>query len=317
MIANDAQHVLTVFVKAFEGSMFRCQQCARCIRAASQNCAESSANCATFIAVVRRSRLHQHGAEICITQSKRAILPGEFGDFLRRETCHQHRNFQHHRPEVNCVLVARNIEVSRARIIELQQIDRRQIARRVVEEHVFTARIARIDSSAFWAGVPSVDCRIELDARIRTVPCGFVDLSPKFARIERLRNFAISATNEIPISVGVYGVHELVAESDGVVGILTADGVIRFSVEVIIQFQAESIRNCMLRFTQLLHSFDQGGNLDFFADLPIHKRFDIWMVNIEAAHLCCTPSCSARLDRTSSAVADLEETHQSRTLSTT
>ena len=114
MIANDTQHVMAVFVKAFEGSVFRRKQSARCIRAASQNCAESSANGATFIAVVRRSRLHQHGAEIGITQSKRAILPREFGDFLRWETGHQHRNFQDHRPEVNCMFVACNVEVSRA-----------------------------------------------------------------------------------------------------------------------------------------------------------------------------------------------------------
>ena len=310
MIANDTQHVMAVFVKAFEGSVFRRKQRARCIRAASQNCAESSANGATFIAVVRRSRLHQHGAEIGITQSKRAILPREFGDFLRWETGHQHRNFQDHRPEVNCMFVACNVEVSRARIIELQQIDRRQIARRVVEEHVFTARITRIDSSAFWARVPSIDCRIELDTRVCTVPCSFVDLSPKFSRIERLRNFAIGTANEIPISVGVYGVHELVAESYGVVGILTAHGVIRFTVEVIIQFQAESICNCMLRFAQLLHSFDQRSNLNFLADFPIYKRFDIRMIDIEAAHLCSSSSCPSRLDRSCGTVADLEETHQ-------
>ena len=163
--------------------------------------------------------------------------------------------------------------------------------------------------------MPCVDCRIELDTRVCTVPCSFVDLSPKFSRIERLRNFAIGTTNEIPISVGVYGVHELVAESNGVVGILTADGVIRFSVEVIIQFQAESICNCMLRFAQLLHPFDQRRNLNFLADFPIYKRFDIRMIDIEAAHLCSSPSCPSRLDRSCGTVADLEETHQSRTLS--
>ena len=49
---------------------------------------------------------------------------------------------------------------------ELHQVDRRQVARRVVEEHVLGARIARVDAIGVRAGVPLVDRRVELHARV-------------------------------------------------------------------------------------------------------------------------------------------------------
>ena len=49
---------------------------------------------------------------------------------------------------------------------ELHQVDRRQVARRVVQEHVLGARVARVDAIGLRAGVPLVDRRVELHARI-------------------------------------------------------------------------------------------------------------------------------------------------------
>src|SRR3546814_1239247 len=48
------------------------------------------------------------------------------------------------------------------RVTEGQQVQRRQIARRIVEEHVLRAGIRSVDAPRRWAGVPLVDGRVEL-----------------------------------------------------------------------------------------------------------------------------------------------------------
>ncbi len=45
---------------------------------------------------------------------------------------------------------------------ELHQVDRGQVASRVVEEHILGARVAGIDAPAVGAGVPLVDRRVVL-----------------------------------------------------------------------------------------------------------------------------------------------------------
>src|SRR5205085_7959259 len=53
---------------------------------------------------------------------------------------------------------------------ELHQVDRRQVARRVVQEHVFRARVAGVDAVRAGTGVPLVDGGVELHARVAAHP---------------------------------------------------------------------------------------------------------------------------------------------------
>src|SRR3546814_11245342 len=62
------------------------------------------------------------------------------------------------------------------RVTEGQQVQRRQIARRIVEEHVLRAGIRSVDAPRRWAGVPLVDGRVELQPGVGTGPCGVADL---------------------------------------------------------------------------------------------------------------------------------------------
>ncbi len=63
------------------------------------------------------------------------------------------------------------LDVERAVVLaELHQVDARQVAGRVVEEHVLAARIAGVDAAAVRAGVPVVDRRVVLHAGIAAVP---------------------------------------------------------------------------------------------------------------------------------------------------
>ena len=53
---------------------------------------------------------------------------------------------------------------------ELQQIQTRQIACRIIQEHILAARIAGIDSSRVLRGMPAIDSRVVLHPRIPAVP---------------------------------------------------------------------------------------------------------------------------------------------------
>src|SRR5205085_8268561 len=71
-------------------------------------------------------------------------------------------------------------------VVEAQQVQRRQIARGVVEEHVLRARIARVDPSIDRTGMPLVDGAIELHAGVSAGPGGEGDLLPELAGLEAL-----------------------------------------------------------------------------------------------------------------------------------
>ena len=62
------------------------------------------------------------------------------------------------------------------RSLELHQVDARQVAGRVVEEHVLGARVRGVDRPRVRAGVPAVDRRVVLHARIAAVPGPLGDL---------------------------------------------------------------------------------------------------------------------------------------------
>ncbi len=69
---------------------------------------------------------------------------------------------------------------------ERQQVERGEVARRVVEEHVLRARVRSPDRTRLRARVPVVDGGVELDAGIGRGPGGMADLLPQVARLERL-----------------------------------------------------------------------------------------------------------------------------------
>ena len=75
-------------------------------------------------------------------------------------------------------------------IVELQEIQRGEIAGRIVEEHVFRAGIGGADRPRRRAGVPIVDGGVELDAGIGRGPGRMGDLLPELARLQRLRHLA-------------------------------------------------------------------------------------------------------------------------------
>src|SRR5207248_7782574 len=100
------------------------------------------------------------------------------------------------------VLVAFDVEGARLRVPEGEQIDRRQIARRVVEEHVFRARIAGADRPRRRAGVPVVHRGVELQTGIGAGPGRVADLLPQVARLFRIGDALAVAPGQVPVAIG-------------------------------------------------------------------------------------------------------------------
>ena len=115
---------------------------------------------------------------------------------------------------------------------ELQQVQRGEIARRVVEEHVLGARVRRDDGAAGRAGVPVVDGRVVLQAGIGRVPGGMADLVPQLAGLQRLVRLAGDALRQRPVAVLFDRAQEVVGDADGIVGVLAGDGEIGVGIPV-------------------------------------------------------------------------------------
>src|SRR5262245_22277387 len=98
------------------------------------------------------------------------------------------------------MLVALDIEAAIS-LAEGHQVERGEIAGRVVEEHVFRAGIRGPDLARRGAGVPVVDRRVELDAGIGAGPGGVADIFPEVARLQRLGDGTVLAEGELPIGV--------------------------------------------------------------------------------------------------------------------
>ena len=140
------------------------------------------------------------------------------------------------------MLIAFDVERLGRRVAELQQVERRQIAGGVVEEHVFRAWVRRADRPRLGTCVPVVDGGVILQARIRGRPGGVADLLPQVARLHGLRNLAVEAAGEIPFAVGLDRMQEGVGEAHGIVGVLAGDGEIGLRLPVGVVFLEVDLR---------------------------------------------------------------------------
>src|SRR5262249_49149690 len=118
-------------------------------------------------------------------------------------------------------------------LTELHQVDAGEVAGRVVEEHVLAARIAGVDAAAVGAGVPAVDRGVVLGAGVGARPSALGQAIPYFAgRIGRAGLLRIGDPARGPIFVAFDGLHEVVGDANGEVGVLEHDRAVGFAVEV-------------------------------------------------------------------------------------
>src|SRR3546814_8917596 len=90
------------------------------------------------------------------------------------------------------MLVGRDVK-GPIRAAELHQVYGCEVARGIVQEHVFRARIRGVDPAGIRTGMPVVDRGVELYARIGRGPGGIADLLPELTGLEGFLDLAVDA----------------------------------------------------------------------------------------------------------------------------
>ena len=146
MVAHDAQHVDGVAVVVREGAELAGHFGRGRIGDAGHDRSQRGADGAALSRIIGNAGGHQQAADIGVAETERAVFVGKLGDLLRRELRHHHRDFEHDGPQPHGVLVGRDVD--RAVTIAVgQEVDGGEVAGRVVEEHVFRARVRRTDGA--------------------------------------------------------------------------------------------------------------------------------------------------------------------------
>ena len=207
-----------------------------------------------LVRIVGQAGRHDQAAEVRIAQPQRPEAMAIGGDLLRRIAGVVDQDFlgDKHHP-------ARRLEplgVERAVVAaELHQVDARQVARRVVDEHVFGARVAGVDPARVRAGVPAVDRRIVLHARIAATPGRIRHLGEHLpGRIAGPGLARIGNPMGGPGLIGFDRFHEVVAKADGKVGVLEEHRVVGLlRIVALLDQRADLLLLAVLALDELHH----------------------------------------------------------------
>ena len=230
---------------------------------------QRAADAATGVAVVGNPHRHQQTAQVRVAQPQRTEQVRVLGDRRRRITGMIDQDLL--RCDVNRTRPAEPLNVERAVLtLHLLEVDARQVARRIVQEHVLAARVRRIDRPRPLTRVPVVDRRLVLQARIAAVPRPFGDLAHQLAgRITRPFTLGIGHPVRRPVLIILDRLHEPVADANRQIRVLEHDRRVRLSVEV--------------RF--VLAAVDQRAGLLLFLGLAPNEFADIRMPVLDRLHL--------------------------------
>ena len=177
---------------------------------------------AAAVAVVAEAHRHQQGAEVGVADAELAVVAGGVADRLGREVGEADRDV--HRGDDQLDRLGEPLGVEGVVVPEeLEQVERGEVARGVVERHVFRARVGRGDPAGLGVGVPVVDGVVVLEPRVGALPRGGADLAEQLAGVDGLDDLAGLAAAQPELGAVLDRAHELVADADRVVGVLVLD----------------------------------------------------------------------------------------------
>ena len=174
---------------------------------------------------------------------------------------------------------------------EFHQVQRRQIAGGIVEEHVFAARIGRVDRAGGFAGVPALDGVLVLHTGVAAGPSAFRNTAHQLPRLIGRPGFLrVGDPVRGPIPVLDDSPEEIVGQPHAEVFILEHDGAVRFAIEI-----------------TGIALLDQRAGFPFFILFGFDEFLDVRVPDFEGVHLRRAAGLAAGLDDARDGVIDAQE----------
>jgi len=174
---------------------------------------------APLVRVIGQPIAHDEGAQVGVAQAERAKdmgilrnLPGRIARVINQDFLRGDKN-----PHGG--LEGRDIE-NPVRALELHQVQRSEIAGRVIDENVFRAGIGGMDRLGAFAGVPLLNGPVVLQPRVTADPGALGDLLQQQAGVLFLQRLAGGDAARPPFPPRFGGFHERVADAHGKILIL-------------------------------------------------------------------------------------------------
>ncbi|CAB4623204.1 unannotated protein [freshwater metagenome] len=294
MLVEHPEHVLLVLGVAGERAHAGGRAGRRGVGVTGHERRERTGEGTTFIGIVRKAESHQQGADVGVADAELTEPAGVLADGLGRVVGVADQDLLRREHDLDRVAIA--LDVERVGVVEeREQVEAGKVAGRIVDVHVFRARVRTVDATRVGRGVPMVDRGVELHAGIGAFPCCLRDLTHQIAGLHGLDDRTVVHGTQMPIGVVDDRLHELVGDPDGVVGVLVLDrgdvGAIEIHVEA-----GVAQRTGLLLFTALAPD----------------ELFDVGMIDVEDDHLGGATGLATRLDGSGRSIGATHEAHGTR-----
>ncbi len=168
---------------------------------------------------------------------------------------------------------------------EFHQIERSQITGRIIDKHIFAARIRGIDRRRIGASMPIIDSSMELNAGIAANMGRFTDGFGKATGLKVANDSVISDGSGMPFAVIFNGSHKIIGHPNTVVGVLEEHRIV-----------------CLAAEGAVVAGFDERPGFLFFVCLAINKLQHVGVLDIKNDHFGGAPRLTAGLDDSSKGV---------------
>ena len=203
---------------------------------------DGGADRAAFVAVIGDARRHQQPADIGVAEARACGIRRRARAISFDGNCAISTEISSTIVHSRTACSKASMSNARLRIAERHQVQRGEIAGRVVEEHVFRARVRRVDRARRRAGVPVVDRGVDIAGRDRRRPrrrsrsCP-TDRAPSAscATLPSVRRVRFQSPSASTASQEVVGdAHRVVRvlAGDGEIGLRVPIGVVGVEVDV-------------------------------------------------------------------------------------
>src|SRR5271169_5709652 len=253
---------------------------------------DGAAEIATAVGIVRKRERHQQRTQVGVTDAQRTVVVRIARDFFRGIAGVVHQNFLRGDGDVHGVGEGVRVELAVGAQV-LHQVERSQVASRIVQEHVLRARIGRVDAVGGFAGVPAVHGSVVLHAGIAAAPRGIRHFAQQVSRAELFARFAVVNVASPPTAVFLYCPHEIVGDAHGVIGVLKEDGGVSLAVN-----------------RGIVTLFDQHVVFALFLGLGLDELHDVRMFDVEDDHFGGAARLATALDDAGKGVKALHEAHR-------